>query len=94
MAVKFKLLPKKSGVDKTSDSPVKEGIYFDNLKWHMDDEKTIMSIDATKLGVTVSVKDHKIKKNPKIQNRLEGCIRIVEGIAIKRLNKKMSNQEK
>ena len=93
MAVKFKLLSKETGVDKTSVSPVKKGIRFDNLKWQMDDDKTIISIDATKQGVTVSVTDLKIKKNPKIQNRLEGCIRIVEGVAEKRLNKKIANKK-
>ena len=91
--MKFKLLPKKAGAKKAPVSPVKDGIKFDNLEWEMDDEKTIISIDATKLGVTVSVTNHKIKKNPKIQNRLEGCIRIVEGIAIKRLKKKLANKE-
>ena len=93
MAIKFKLLPKKAGAKKAPVSPVKDGIKFDNLKWDMDDEKTIISIDATKLGVTISVTDHKIKKNPKIQNRLQGCITIVKDIATKRLEKKLANKE-
>ena len=93
--VKFKLLQKKeTGVESAPVSPVKTGIRFDNLKWKFEDDKTIISIDATKLGVTVSVKDLKIKKNPKILNRLEGCIRIVENVAKTKLEKKLAEQKR
>ena len=93
MAVKFKLLPKQAGVDKTSVSPVKEGIYFDNLEWEMDDEKTIISIDATKLGVTITAKNIVIKKKDAIQQRLHGCIKIAQDEAQIRLERKLKNQK-
>lgn len=76
---------KPAGVPKTPVSAVKTGIAYSNLVWFMDEEKVIISMDATQNGKTVSTGDITVPKKEHIKQHLFGAMKIAQMEGKKRL---------